>query len=286
VLVPSAAEKSLPAALDDIVVRALARDPADRFASVRELGRALLPFASTETARAWERDFPGPATERLVDEARTDDSDTLIDVPPPAPPLPCEPGSSTCHVKGIAYRGLVRLVERKVPGGLRALDEELGDPRLAVFVRQPFLPASRYDMLPMLPLNVAVARLLGRPLESLAVEQGAVQARYDVRHVYRRFFEAMTLETVAAFIGHYGALYYEAGECTAEPAEPGHLVVHRRRVPTYVLPWFAPLHSSYLEEVVRLKGARAVKATCRPPTEAGNRRGVALVDIDTDVRWQ
>jgi serine/threonine protein kinase len=54
---PSARNPRLPKGLDDVVVRALDRDPGKRFASVRSFAAALLPFADAALADAWRRDF-------------------------------------------------------------------------------------------------------------------------------------------------------------------------------------------------------------------------------------
>jgi serine/threonine protein kinase len=288
-LVPaSTLERSLPSALDPVLLRGLARDPEARFNDVRAFARALLPLADSALAREWERDFEArpPLADAMGLSVTTAESDTLVGVPPPPPALPCDPGSSTFHIKGVAYQGLVRLVEQKIQGGLATLDEELEDARLSEFIRQQFLAGSRYDILPMLPLNVAIARTLGKPLNTLASEQGIGQAQYDVRYVYRRLFEATALETIAEFLNRYGAQYYETGECTTEQPEPAHVIIRRRRLPAYVLPWYAPLHSSYGEEIVRLKGARRIEVSIRPPVETGKRRGVAIVDLVVDLRWR
>jgi hypothetical protein len=198
--------------------------------------------------------------------------------------LPCAPGTSTFYVKGIAYRGVVRLVDR-VPGGFAALARELDDADLLAFVRQPFLTASRYDILPMMPLNAALARLLDKPLAALAADQGKAQASYDVRYIYRRLFEQMTLDAFHTYVPRIADQYFDVGECTAERIGSAHVVVHRRRLPEYVLPWLAPLEAAYLEQLVRAKGATAVQATLRPPLAAASRKGLAIVDLDTEVRW-
>jgi hypothetical protein len=288
VVVPSALEPLLPSSFDDAVVRALSREPEDRFPDVRAFARALLRFADTPTLALWERDFAGKADDDQTLRTSMDDllaSDTIIGVPPPAPKLPCDPGSSTFHIKGIAYRGVLRLVERRVPGGLATVDEDLENAGISAFVRQAFLAASRYDILPMLPINVAIARVLGKSVEVIAEAQGIAQARYDVRHVYRRPFEEMTFDTLPAFLVRFASQYYETGELTAEAGGPGHVVLHRRRLPAYVLPWVSPIQAAYTEEVVRLKGGKSVTATPRAPVEAGTRRGVALVDLDVDLTW-
>ncbi|MGH7293541.1 MAG: serine/threonine-protein kinase [Polyangiaceae bacterium] len=288
VLLPSALEPTLPASLDDAIARALSREPEGRFADVRDFASALLPLADARTIRLWSKDFgEAPVSRRDAPADATEpDVDTWVGVPPLAPPLPCDPGMSTFHIKGIAYRGVVRLVEERVDRGLAGLDEELNDPAVSRFIRQPFLAASRYDVLPMLPVNVAVARLLGKSLEGLASEQGIAQARFDARYVYRRLFDEMTFETLPAYLGRYGAQYYEAGECSAEAVAPGHALLRRKRVPAYVLPWLQPIHCAYAEEVIRLKGARTVQSKARPPTDAPTHKGIRVVDLDVDLFWR
>jgi hypothetical protein len=287
VVVPSALEPLLPSGFDDAVVRALSREPEDRFPDVRAFARSLLRFADAPTASVWGRDFGEATTEDdpTLRHSDTMAADTIVGIPPPAPALPCAPGASTFHVKGIAYRGVVRFVERKVTGGLATLDEELADAALSAFVRQPFLAASRYDVLPMLPVNVGIARVLGKSLEVIAEAQGIAQARYDARHVYRRPFDEMTLEALPAFLVRFAVQYFEAGELVADAAGPGHVVLHRRRLPAYALPWLSAIQVAYVEELVRLKGGRSVTATPRPTVDAGTRKGIALVDLDVDVRW-
>ncbi|MDB4930807.1 MAG: Serine/threonine-protein kinase pkn3, partial [Myxococcaceae bacterium] len=54
---PSTRRADLSSTLDAVVMRALSRDPADRFASVRALGGALLPFASEAVRAAWRDEF-------------------------------------------------------------------------------------------------------------------------------------------------------------------------------------------------------------------------------------
>lgn len=48
---------SIPAGVRDAIVRAMRRDPAARFASVRELGQALYPFADELTRALWASEF-------------------------------------------------------------------------------------------------------------------------------------------------------------------------------------------------------------------------------------
>ncbi len=86
------ARPELPAELDAIVLRALSRDLRARFASLEELGRALVPFAlSAETAvptswqGSWKPDVTS-APELIVENTETTISLMQIQAaPPPAP---------------------------------------------------------------------------------------------------------------------------------------------------------------------------------------------------------
>ncbi|HEX8789977.1 MAG TPA: serine/threonine-protein kinase [Polyangiaceae bacterium] len=57
VTAPSTLDPELPRSFDDVVVRAMHREPGKRFASVRELGANLLPWASDEVKDRWAGEF-------------------------------------------------------------------------------------------------------------------------------------------------------------------------------------------------------------------------------------
>jgi hypothetical protein len=54
---PSALVPAIGSAFDDVVARAMSRDPEKRFDSVRAFGAALLPFASAATRARWTKDL-------------------------------------------------------------------------------------------------------------------------------------------------------------------------------------------------------------------------------------
>lgn len=61
----------VPAALEEIVLRAMALEPEERFPSTLEFGCALLPFASAAVRERWEKVFAEPS-----DQARISDVDS------------------------------------------------------------------------------------------------------------------------------------------------------------------------------------------------------------------
>jgi serine/threonine protein kinase len=54
---PSASNPQIPAGVDNVLLRALEREPLARFSSVRAFAAELLPFASATLADSWRRDF-------------------------------------------------------------------------------------------------------------------------------------------------------------------------------------------------------------------------------------
>lgn len=79
---PSSRRPSIPPSLDAVVMRALTRDPAQRFSSVRALAAALLPFASEPVRATWSGEFAphAPKAPRPIHTAPT-----LRDESPSAP---------------------------------------------------------------------------------------------------------------------------------------------------------------------------------------------------------
>ena len=65
---PAAHAPGLDPRLDDLIARAMAREPGARFASLRALGVALLPLASAAARDAWSREFGAPSASTASSE--------------------------------------------------------------------------------------------------------------------------------------------------------------------------------------------------------------------------
>jgi CheY-like chemotaxis protein len=85
---PSAQEPSLPRAFDDIVLRAMHRDPEQRFGSVDQLADALLPLASEAGRTRWSTEFVVPVAPDASRE-RTG-ADGVRSEPTPSTPTVCD----------------------------------------------------------------------------------------------------------------------------------------------------------------------------------------------------
>jgi serine/threonine-protein kinase len=58
---PRAYRADLPEAFEAVIARAMGRTPADRYPDVRQMGRALMEFASAKTRVVWEDYFSAPS---------------------------------------------------------------------------------------------------------------------------------------------------------------------------------------------------------------------------------
>ncbi len=103
---PCELDASIPEDLDAAVFRALSTNPRKRFASVREFGAALLPFASQARRTLWQRSFVD--AERTMTSANAPVSDSTrssrkvqvsVDAVPPTDPnaddIPAADGAAT-----------------------------------------------------------------------------------------------------------------------------------------------------------------------------------------------
>jgi serine/threonine-protein kinase len=123
---PSVRAGDVPEALDAIVLRALARDPTQRYATAREMVRAIeraVPVARTSDIGAWVQDMAGDALSgraQMVAKIESGLADPECDPPDVSVELLVSdetPGSGPIPSKGVDV-GAARLRGRKLLGGL------------------------------------------------------------------------------------------------------------------------------------------------------------------------
>ncbi len=85
---PAPLQGAASGALGQVVLRALEKDPSRRYASVREFGRALLPFARPSTRDRWSAEFDvgsAPAGFTATLDVSVGPNSTLMSMAPPTP---------------------------------------------------------------------------------------------------------------------------------------------------------------------------------------------------------
>ena len=201
-----------------------------------------------------------------------------------AAPLPCAPGSSPFHLKGLAYRGLVHSVAA-LPGGLDALCDALDDPALRDFVRQPFLASGWYDLLPIHPITETLAKLVHQPFAAVVRTGTMAQARYDALHVFQRMYDGATVEDMPARVPRFNAQYLDFGRSEVKWSGTKQLVSRIHDAPWYSAEWQSAMMAAYTEESARISGATGVTVTPLPPVALPSHGGFRVVTLGCELRW-
>lgn len=95
-------EPDLPQAFEQVVLRAMALEPRARFASVFELGQALLPFASARGVLLWEPVFGRADAARLLEPPAAAPA-TYLPSPRGPVPLPAPPPKQKATLRSVSY---------------------------------------------------------------------------------------------------------------------------------------------------------------------------------------
>ncbi len=199
--------------------------------------------------------------------------------------LPFPAGTSPFRIKGTGYRGHLEYAEARIPGGQAAIVAQLRDPALRAFLSQPFLASSWYDILPMLPLGAAVARVVGMPLDEFLRFRTRLQAESDMRGVYKLLLHFVTVEALALRIPRIASTYYDFGTADARLIAPGHVESVRTGVPEMLLPWHNPVSETFMERVISLGGGKNPSVKVTRVERDGAAHGVRVAAVTFSLRW-
>ena len=110
----------LPEGLERVVERAMSPLPWERFASVRALGRALLPFASAKARAIWEETFTAGGPEVVPEPEPQRNSHTML-MPTPERPVRFASGAPAARSERVDSGTLSPAVTSNTSLGLGAL---------------------------------------------------------------------------------------------------------------------------------------------------------------------
>src|SRR5262245_17883979 len=106
---PRELRPDLPSEIEDVVLRAMKSDPKQRFSTIEDFGRALLPFASNRARLIWEEAFSaGPGGENAPPGRPS-----IAVLPTPAPPT----RASTLMPPGVSNPAAIPGVSTPAPPG-------------------------------------------------------------------------------------------------------------------------------------------------------------------------
>jgi hypothetical protein len=193
---------------------------------------------------------------------------------------------SPFHIKGIAYRGAFDLYARIVPGGIEAMIDSAEDETLRVFMMQPFLSSTWYDILPFPAIDSIAARLCAQPWTRFVRDTSRMQARDELGGIYKRFLKLVSPALVAQYLPRIAAQYYNFGTVETSQESPLAVVVTRRGVPAAIGEWLQLVGMEYLTVALELSGADCVqvRATAREPD--GEQNGHSLCLMRARIQWR
>lgn len=197
--------------------------------------------------------------------------------------LPFAPGTAPFRIKGTAYRGHMRFVERDVPGGVAAMLAHM-EPPMAAFYGQSFLASSFYDIFPLAWGGVVCAELLRMRYLDFVKLRTADQAEEDVSGIYRLLLALTSPEAVARRMAQLVGQYFDFGSARLDASDRGLVGVTRLGVPLPIVPWYEKVSESYCEVLLTRAGAKRLHIVATRQA-AGSAHGVPLADLRFDMTF-
>jgi hypothetical protein len=198
--------------------------------------------------------------------------------------LPFEAGTSPFHIKGVAYLGHTAYADGFIPGGAQAVADAFHDPALRAFFRQPFLAASWYDALPIVPVWHVCARLLGLNDHDFLRVRTQHQAERDIGGVYRFLLKLASAEAVALRVPWVVQRYFDFGTTEASVVAPGLVRAVVSGVPAILVPWLRVVSETYLRVALELAGAKTVQILRLPTVATGEAYGQRLTAVGVEIQ--
>ena len=109
----------------------------------------------------------------------------------PLGPEVFEPGEGPFRVRGLAYVGAMRYVDRHLPGGRSALSVVLGPYR--AYTEQIFIAVGDYDVSPLVAVYLGAAELEGISAAEFIRARARGAAESDTTGVWRQLLRAKRL---------------------------------------------------------------------------------------------
>jgi hypothetical protein len=196
-------------------------------------------------------------------------------------------GTSPFHVKGLVYRGALNYCERKVPGGLRAMNEVAAteNEALARFMKQNFLASAWYDLLPLPMIDALAARLCNEPRTQFVRTAARTQAREELGGIYRMFLKLLSPTTVSQYLPRIAAQYYDFGTVETRQESASAVVVIRTGMPMDIADWLQAVALEYLEVALELSGAKSVHVRILPREAGGEYKGFPICSLRARIQW-
>jgi hypothetical protein len=196
------------------------------------------------------------------------------------------PGTSPFRTKGNVYRALFESADARVPGGRAAVLALIDDPDLRAFYEQPFLAASTYDILPIIPYGMAGAKIVGLSYTEYVRRGAEFTAKRDMHGIYRVLLRLASPESVLTRLPRILSQYFDFGKIEGRFSSAKSYEATASGMPRPLSIWLTSIAHGFVPVVIGRAGARDISIQIRPPTDSSVAHGVTLVTTSFEVTWR
>jgi len=195
------------------------------------------------------------------------------------------PGESPFHARGLVYLGAQSYYEANVPGGIEAVMASLSDGRMQTFFSQTFLASSWYDILPIVQISAAAAKVSGVPHRELIIANARNVARRDIPTIYKLLLRLSSPEAVVMRMPKASMRYFDFGESSASMKQPMLCEAYQKGIPRELAGWFFHAAEGFTDVALGLAGAHDIKVRVDSPVVDGERKGAVTVTLRLEMTW-
>jgi hypothetical protein len=194
---------------------------------------------------------------------------------------------SPFRVKGIAYRNARDYYNQKVRGGATAVQERLDGAELRGFLDLPFTGDAWYDVLPMVPITEAAARVKGVAHAKLVRESVAWGAIRDLQGPFKAVLERASLDQMVRQLPNICKMYFDFGSADGRVVRPGLYQADLSGIPEPLVKWLVYAVEGFVPVALTLAGATDVRLRGIAPAKPDSQvRGVQTVHLRFEVAWR
>lgn len=200
--------------------------------------------------------------------------------------MPAPVGGTAFRAKGHLYEKMRDNVDETVPGGLAAYLEHL-EPEIAEFLMQKFVTSGWYDALPMMPMAITHARMLGSVLHYHCRDRGRIVAERDIPGVYRTFLKLVSPDLLVGRLPRAATLYFDFGKATYQMLPPGRARTRLAGLPYTLAPMLAGVIEGFVGAALTLSGGKDVQVRTLDVTyDGGAVAGIPTAAVRHEASWR
>ncbi len=196
------------------------------------------------------------------------------------------PGESPFRTKGNVYRALLESADARVPGGRDAVLARIDDPALAKFFAQPFLAASTYDVLPLVPFGMLGAKIAGVAYPEFVRGGAAFTAKRDMRGIYKVLLKLASPSAVVQRLPRILIQYFDFGKIEGRFTSERAYEATATGIPQPLVVWLMNVAYGFIPVVLESAGARDVAVVIKPSEPEREVQGIPLVRSAFVVTWK